>query len=137
MYQNTVCKIDTIVKKQHFIFLVCQLCFWRFSDNYSTVDFSFSTKKNQQIIEHHFFQSTGKWKPSGSKKECGERVSLSNIVGGKITKNGDFPYMALLGNTASDGKTLWSCGGSLINKWYVLTAAHCIRSKTGDDNPPK
>ena len=84
-----------------------------------------------------FFQSTGKWKPSGSKKECGKRISLSNIVGGKITKNGDFPYMALLGKTASDGKILWSCGGSLINKWYVLTAAHCIRSKTGDDNPPE
>ena len=92
---------------------------------------------NCQIIEYHFFQSTGKWKPSGSKKECGNRVSLSNIVGGKFTKNGDFPYMALLGKTASDGKILWSCGGSLINKWYVLTAAHCIRSKTGDDNPPE
>ena len=89
------------------------------------------------MIEHHFFQSTGKWKPSGSKKECGNRISLSNIVGGKFTKNGDFPYMALLGKTASDGKILWSCGGSLINKWYVLTAAHCIRSKTGDDNPPE
>ena len=92
---------------------------------------------NFPIIEHHFFQSTGKWKPSGSKKECGERISLSNIVGGKITKNGDFPYMALFGKTASDGKNLWSCGGSLINKWYVLTAAHCVRSKTGDDNPPE
>ena len=99
--------------------------------------FSEKSTNNCQIIEHHFFQSTGKWKPSGSKKECGNRVSLSNIVGGKITKNGDFPYMALLGKTASDGKNLWSCGGSLINKWYVLTAAHCIRSKTGDDNPPE
>ena len=130
-------------------FFVGQLCFW---PSFQTiilqlfVDFSFFTWQTEKKTDleqitvkssNIFFQSTGKWKPSGSKKECGKRISLSNIVGGKITKNGDFPYMALLGKTASDGKNLWSCGGSLINKWYVLTAAHCIRSKTGNDNPPE
>ena len=64
------------------------------------------------------------------------RNVLSNIVGGKRAKLGDFPYMALLGKISPiDGKISYSCGGSLINKWYVLTAAHCIRSPNGDSPP--
>ena len=66
------------------------------------------------------------------------RNVISNIVGGKKAKLGDFPYMALLGKIAkSDGKILYSCGGSLINKWYVLTAAHCVKKDNGKLSPPK
>ena len=79
---------------------------------------------------HTLLQDTGKWKPNGEKGECGERLTLSNIVGGSITKLGNFPYMALLGTRNFDRKIRYGCGASLINKWYVLTAAHCI-SKNG------
>ena len=66
------------------------------------------------------------------------RTTISNIVGGRKTKLGDYPYMALLGKISSfDQKILYSCGGSLINKWYVLTAAHCIKNDDGDVNPPE
>lgn len=66
--------------------------------------------------------SSGTWKPDGFKGECGTRTLLINIVGGKVAQIGEHPYMAQLGY--SDGSL--SCGGSLINKRYVLTAAHCI-----------
>ena len=71
-------------------------------------------------------QNSGKWKPDGKKRECGVRHGLSNIVGGEFTKRGDFPYMALLGAQNDNGRLQYFCGGSLINKWYVLTAAHCM-----------
>ena len=93
----------------------------------------------------HFWilpQDSGLWRPNGiyPKEECGFRLALTNIVGGKTAKFGDFPYMALLGYRSDlpiTGKTdtFYTCGGSLINKWYVLTAAHCIKDSAGEDLP--
>ena len=73
-----------------------------------------------------FGQFLGTYKPSGEMDECGKRSTLEEIVihGGKISQAGDFPYMALLGYQGN-GKIQYQCGGSLINRRYVLTAAHC------------
>ena len=74
-------------------------------------------------------RNSGRWKPDSSKGECGLRIGLANIVGGKVAKVGEFPYMALLANNG-----YYTCGGSVINKWYVLTAAHCMQFDY-DGNP--
>ncbi|XP_033165400.1 LOW QUALITY PROTEIN: CLIP domain-containing serine protease 14D [Drosophila mauritiana] len=50
---------------------------------------------------------------------------------GKIPALNEFPWMAMLlyGNKNNlSEKLVPKCGGSLINNWYVLTAAHCVDS---------
>ena len=49
---------------------------------------------------------------------------VQKIVGGDVADVGTYPFIAALGYQTRDGLK-WACGGSLINRRYVLTAAHC------------
>ncbi|KAG5877786.1 hypothetical protein JTB14_027670 [Gonioctena quinquepunctata] len=69
-----------------------------------------------------------------SKTECGKSRSVFRlrILGGKKAAIGEHPWMARVGikRTSIFGPiTNFVCGGSLISRYYVVTAAHC-----GTDN---
>ena len=57
--------------------------------------------------------------------ECGLSEDAAFIVGGTDTKPGEFPWSALIRKKRPDDAIRWHCGGVLINKWYVVSAAHC------------
>ncbi|CRK88224.1 CLUMA_CG002005, isoform A [Clunio marinus] len=58
--------------------------------------------------------------------KCGSS-SVDRIVGGYEAKPGELPWSVLLRYKSRLDNTLtFGCGGNLITKFYVLTAAHCI-----------
>ncbi|XP_050337859.1 transmembrane protease serine 2 isoform X2 [Bactrocera neohumeralis] len=54
--------------------------------------------------------------------DCGYSNEEIRIVGGRPTGINQYPWMARI---VYDGK--FHCGGSLLTKEYVLTAAHCVK----------
>ncbi len=60
-----------------------------------------------------------------SSGECGLHLK-SNLLGlgGQDATVAEFPFAVLLGYDY-DGRVVYTCGASLINGLYVLTAAHC------------
>ena len=64
---------------------------------------------------------------TGHEDKCGD---FCRVIGGTDASPGEFPFTALLGRKFRRGLTkehgyVWTCGGSLINLRYVVTAAHC------------
>ncbi|GAB0092391.1 transmembrane protease serine 9-like [Sergentomyia squamirostris] len=68
--------------------------------------------------------------PSLSFDTCGEVARKSNplIVSGEETYRGQFPWHAAL-YISSGPQLKYTCGGNLINKKTILTAAHCVALK--------
>jgi secreted trypsin-like serine protease len=57
-----------------------------------------------------------------------DRLVEPAVVGGSEVQENSYPWMAALGSrTLETGGVRWFCGGSLISKNMILTAAHCVQ----------
>nr|AAR88077.1 serine protease [Armigeres subalbatus] len=57
--------------------------------------------------------------------DCGVQYD-DRIVGGERTSISAYPWIARIQHVDQRNNYAFHCGGSLINKRYVLTAAHCL-----------
>ena len=58
---------------------------------------------------------------------CGSRPSASSqIVGGSVARVNSWPWQVMLIRSSGDQ----FCGGSLVDPYWVVTAAHCVNGKS-------
>ncbi|GAB6023554.1 Transmembrane protease serine 9 [Chamberlinius hualienensis] len=90
-------------------------------------------KQSYRLAEGWFLtQSKDKQNPSDSCIECGLPNQRVKIVGGKTAARNEYPWMVSI-HDAGDYVKLGAaksqfCGGAIIGRNWILTAAHCVKS---------
>ena len=65
---------------------------------------------------------------------CGQN-NISRIVGGEVAQPHSWPWMAAIYVKIDKNHFEFWCGGSVINHWHVLSAAHCVFDSNGLTKP--
>lgn len=61
---------------------------------------------------------------------CGRSVLANELIfNGKRTSRGEWPWIAAIFFSSTLGNLQFQCGGTLINKIYVVTAGHCVKRR--------
>jgi secreted trypsin-like serine protease len=82
-------------------------------------------------VSFFVFVRSGEAVPRVAADEQPSSASVSPvIVGGTKVPDGKYPFMAYI-DLYRNGKLSWSCGGSLLDRDSVLTAAHCLANSSG------
>jgi secreted trypsin-like serine protease len=83
------------------------------------------------VVSFVVFVQSGEAVPREAADEQPRSASVSPmIVGGTSVPNGKYPFVTFV-KVYRNNKLFMECGGSLIDKNSVLTAAHCLEKATG------
>lgn len=80
------------------------------------------------ILQGNIQRSSQDERYSVNTKSCGLSVPEHRIIHGKVTSRSRAPWIVLVLRTLDDSN-VYCCGGSIITRNVVLTAAHCTQSE--------
>merc|ERR1711976_752531 len=112
--------------------------FWSPSDDAGEIETGLTDSYDYDLIEpkcgyRNIYGANGDVEDSVSETNLNDpkdptRFTNRNIVGGDATDIGEFPWMVSFRDPLS---TVNFCGGTLLNRWTIVSAAHCFSDGYG------